>query len=226
MGNKMEASHWLKAWSENRIGFHQKNVNKRMVSHWPTLELPPGTQVFVPLCGKTTDMLWIAEQGHPVLGVELSAKAAKAFYIENELEYVVSECDGFEIYSSTNSAFAIEIWAGDFFNLTQTHLAQCGAYYDRAAMIAMDENLRAEYSAHMGGLIRPGSRALLLVISYDQDKMKGPPFSVSDENVRKLLGQAFDICELEHYSGAQRLGNLSDRGLETLDERVYLMKRN
>jgi thiopurine S-methyltransferase len=197
-----------------------------MVSHWPSMELSTGTQVFVPLCGKTTDMLWIAEQGHSVLGVELSAKAAEAFFIENELEYAVSERDGFEIYTSKSSALAIEIWAGDFFNLTQDHLAQCGAYYDRAAMIAMNESLRAEYSAHMGALMRPGSRALLLVISYDQDKMKGPPFSVSDENVRKLLSEAFDICELEHYSGAQRLGNLSDRGLETLDERVYLMKRN
>lgn len=222
----MEASHWLKAWSENRIGFHQKNVNKRMMSHWPSLELSPGAQVFVPLCGKTTDMLWIAEQGHAVLGVELSATAAEAFYIDNELEYAVSERDGFEIYASTNSSLVIEIWVGDFFNLRQDHLARCSAYYDRAAMIAMNESLRAEYSAHMGVLMRPDSRALLLVISYDQDKMKGPPFSVTDENVRKLLSEAFDICELEHYSGAQRLGNLSDRGLETLDERVYLMKRN
>ncbi|MFT4725713.1 MAG: thiopurine S-methyltransferase [Granulosicoccus sp.] len=222
----MEASHWLKAWSENRIGFHQKNVNKRMVGHWPSLELSQGAKVFVPLCGKSTDMLWIADQGHPVLGVDLSAKAAEAFFVDNELEYAVGERDGFEIYSSKNSAAAIEIWAGDFFNLTPDHLGQCGAYYDRAAMIAMDERLRATYSSHMAAVMRPDSRALLLVISYDQGKMKGPPFSVSDENVRKLLSEAFDICELEHYSGAHRLGNLADRGLETLDERVYLMKRN
>lgn len=222
----MEASHWLKAWSDNRIGFHQKNVNKRMVSHWSSLELSPSAQVFVPLCGKSTDMLWIAEQGNPVLGVELSAKAAEAFFVDNEIEYTISERDGFEIYSGKALAADIEIWAGDFFNLTPDHLAQCEAYYDRAAMIAMNESLRAEYSLHLATLMRPASRALLLVISYDQDKMKGPPFSVSDENVRKLLSEAFDICELEHYSGAQRLGNLSDRGLETLDERVYLMKRN
>ena len=222
----MEASHWLKAWSENRIGFHQENVNKRMVNHWPSLELAPGTQVFVPLCGKSTDMLWIAEQGYPVLGVELSSKAAKAFFIDNDIEFAVSERDGFEIYSGKKSVATIEIWAGDFFNLTPDQLKECGAYYDRAAMMAMPESLRADYSSHMGDLMRPGSAALLLVISYEQDKMKGPPFSVSDENVRKLLGEAFDICELEHYSGAHRLGNLADRGLETLDERVYLLKRN
>lgn len=222
----MEAAYWQKAWSENRIGFHQKNINKRLVNHWPSLELADGAWVFVPLCGKSTDMLWIAEQGHPVLGVELSAKAAEAFFIDNKLAYSVRELDGFEIYTAKHSVVVIEIWAGDFFDLTPDHLAQCAAYYDRAAMIAMTEGLRADYAKHLELLMSTGSRALLLVISYDQDKMKGPPFSVSDENVRKLLGEAFDICELEHYSGAQRLGNLSDRGLETLDERVYLMKRN
>jgi len=222
----LEASHWLKAWSDDRIGFHQKNVNKRMVSHWPSLELAPGAQVFVPLCGKSTDMLWIAEQGHPVLGVELSSKAAGAFFIENELEYALSERDGFEIYSGMSSAAAIEIWGGDFFDLRPMHLAKCAAYYDRASMIAFNDNLRVLYSSHIGALMRHGSSALLLAISYNQDRMNGPPFSVSDENVRKLLGEAFDICELEHYSGAHRLGNLADRGLETLDERVYLLKRN
>jgi thiopurine S-methyltransferase len=222
----MEASHWLKAWSEDRIGFHQKNVNKRLMSHWPSLELSAGASVFVPLCGKSTDMLWIADQGHPILGVELSAKAAEAFFVDNKLAYSVSERDGFEIYSGKNVGALIEIWAGDFFNLSEDHLRDCGAYYDRAAMIAMNEGLREQYCSHMAAIMRPESRALLLVISYNQDKMKGPPFSVSDENVRKLLGEAFDICELEHYSGAHRLGNLADRGLETLDERVYLMKRN
>ena len=221
----MEAAFWRKAWSENRIGFHQKNVNKRLMGHWPALELSPGKQVFVPLCGKTTDMLWIAEQGHPVLGVELSAKAAKAFFTDNELNHTVAKRDGFEIYSGQHAGVEIEIWAGDFFNLTQDHLSGCGAYYDRASMIALPESLRADYAVHMGRLTSPESKGLLLVISYDQDKMNGPPFSVSDENVRKLLGEAFDICELEHYSGAQRLGNLADRGLETLEERVYLLNR-
>lgn len=222
----MEASYWRKAWSDNRIGFHQKNVNKRLVSHWPALELAPGATVFVPLCGKSTDMLWITEQGHPVIGVELSAKAAQAFFVDNNIEYSIQELDGFEIYSGLHAAVTIAIWVGDFFDLTPNHLAQCAAYYDRAAMIAMSEGLRAQYASHMAALMAEASTALLLVISYDQDKMKGPPFSVTDENVRKLLGKAFDICELEHYSGASRLGNLAERGLETLDERVYLLKRN
>lgn len=222
----MEASHWHKAWTENRIGFHQKNVNTRLMRYWPSLELSPGTQVFVPLCGKSIDMLWIAEQGYPVLGVELSAKAAVAFFTENQLDYVVSERDGFQVYGGKSAGADVEIWVGDFFKLTADHVSQCGACYDRAAMIAMDETRREAYSEQLGCVMRSGSCGLLLVIAFDQDKMKGPPFSVSDANVRKLLGKAFDICELEHYSGAHRLGNLADRGLDSLDEWAYLLTRN
>ena len=66
----------------------------------------------------------------------------------------------------------------------------------------------------------------LLTIAYDQSRMEGPPFSVTDDNARTLLGKDFDIAELAHYSGPERLGNLANRGLETLDERVYLLTRN
>ena len=222
----MEAAYWQKAWSENRIGFHQKNVNKRLIKYWPRLDLKTPSQVFVPLCGKSTDLLWLHEQGHSVLGVELSAKAATAFYVDNNLQYSVTETTDFTIFTGLNEAEGLDIWAGDFFNLTRAHVADCTAYYDRAAMIALPDDLRAGYAAHLGHIMKAGTSALLLAISYDQSKMKGPPHSVSDENVRKLLGEAFDICELEHYSGAQRLGNLAQRGLETLDERVYLLKRN
>lgn len=222
----MEAEYWQKAWSENRIGFHQKNVNKRLIKYWPRLDLPPGSPVFVPLCGKSTDMLWLHQQGHAVLGVELSAKAAEAFFVENNLEFTVSEKTDFTVFSGIKEAAGLDIWAGDFFNLTSNDLAGCKAYFDRAAMIALPDELRLQYAVHMGRLMQPGTSGLLLTISYDQSKMSGPPHSVPDENVRKLLGESFDICELEHYSGAQRLGNLAQRGLETLDERIYLLKRN
>ena len=83
--------------------------------------------------------------------------------------------------------------------------------------------MRADYARHMGQLLHPDARGLLLAITYDQSRMKGPPFSVSDDNVRALLRESFEIHQLEHYSGPERLGNLAKRGLETLEERVYLL---
>ncbi|MFO1505908.1 MAG: hypothetical protein U1F23_02325 [Lysobacterales bacterium] len=50
--------------------------------HWPALGVAPGARVLVPLCGKTLDMLWLAEQGLHVLGVDLAPLAIESFLHE------------------------------------------------------------------------------------------------------------------------------------------------
>lgn len=222
----MQAEYWLDKWSDDKIGFHQDRANKRLQEHWASLNLARGAPVFVPLCGKSLDMLWLHQAGHPVLGVELSEKAVKAFFAENELPYEYGQGERFDLYTGTGQAQGICLMVGDFFALKPADLAHCHGFYDRAAMIAMGDDLRARYATHLGQSLAAGTRGLLLTIDYDQSRMNGPPFSVSDENARTLLSNHFDITELAHYSGPERLGNLADRGLETLDERVYLLTRN
>ena len=223
----MQAKYWLDKWSDNKIGFHQDRANKRLQQHWASLNLAEGAPVFVPLCGKSLDMLWLHQCGHPVFGVELSEKAVKAFFAENDLPFEQRQDEHFTIYAGTHHAQGIVLMVGDFFALTPADLTHCHAFYDRAAMIAMGDDLRARYAAHLGKLLAVGSTGLLLTIEYDQSRMNGPPFSVSDDNARPLLGNNnFEIAELAHYSGPERLGNLADRGLETLDEWVYLLTRN
>lgn len=234
----MEAQYWQHAWDEGKIGFHQSKVNTRLVKYWshaihttnepPLSDLASETEkscVFVPLCGKSLDMLWLHQQGHQVLGVDLSAIAAKAFFEENSLEFEQTAEDGFTYFTGTANAKGITLMAGDFFQMTAEHTQKCTALYDRASMIAMTPDMRADYARRLAMLMPCNSRGILLTISYDQSRMQGPPFSVSDENARSLLSENFLIDQLEHYSGHERLGNLAKRGLETLDERVYLLTR-
>lgn len=219
----MEAAYWQNAWSENRIGFHQQNINKRLQQHWPDLNLPDNCPVFVPLCGKSQDLLWLHAQGHPITGVELSSEAIQSFFIENNLPYTHKKEEDFEVFNGADIAEGITLLAGDFFKLTPEHLEHCRAFYDRASLIAMPPAMRADYAAHMGRLMHSDSRGLLIAIEYDQSRMKGPPFSVSDDNVHELMSHTFDISELACFSGPERLGNLAKRGLETLEERIYLL---
>ena len=46
--------------------------------------------ILVTLCGKSLDLPWLCEQGHDVVGVELSAVAAKQLFEENNIPYSVS----------------------------------------------------------------------------------------------------------------------------------------
>jgi len=219
----MEATYWQTAWNEDRIGFHQQNINKRLQQHWQDLRAPENCGVFVPLCGKTQDMLWLHAQGHSIIGVELSSKAIKDFFTENALPYQCSDDENFQVFTGTGPANGITLLAGDFFKLTPAILENCRAFYDRASLIAMPPAMRADYAAHMSTLLHRDARGLLLAITYDQSRMNGPPFSVPDDNVRELLGESFTISELAYFSGPERLGNLAKRGLETLEERVYLL---
>ena len=228
----MDAQYWQQKWDEGKIGFHQEQVNKRLVTFWPdviTVDTDHSGKesscIFVPLCGKSLDMLWLHQQGHAVFGIELSTIAVQAFFDDNQLGYERDNIDGFERFKGSGKADGITLLAGDFFKLTPSMVAHCHAVYDRAATIAMPPDMRGDYTGHLATLMRPGSRGLLVTISYDQSRMDGPPFSVTDDNIRKLLSKNFDLAELAHYSGPERVGNLAERGLETLDERVYLLSR-
>lgn len=226
----LEAQYWHQKWHDEKIGFHQADVNKRLKAFWSDvveLAAHEGRKpcVFVPLCGKSLDMLWLHEQGCEVLGIELSEKAVEAFFAENALTYNRVDDGEFVVFQGVGNAAGIKIMAGDFFKLTPVHTASCTLLYDRASLIAMNADMRADYTEHLGMLLASGLRGLLLTISYDQDQMSGPPFSVSDETVQVLLEKCFDIQLLAHYSGPEKLGNLAGRGLETLDERVHLLVR-
>ena len=78
----MEHRFWHKKWETNELGFHQDDFNPVLVRHWAGLDIPGGSKVFVPMCGKSKDMLWLAGQGYDVIGVELS-EIARAHFSKN-----------------------------------------------------------------------------------------------------------------------------------------------
>src|SRR5690606_35246298 len=64
----MDPEFWLGRWQEGRTNFHQDQVMPLLRRHWADLQIPTGSQVLVPLCGKSLDMAWLAAQGYRVLG--------------------------------------------------------------------------------------------------------------------------------------------------------------
>ena len=221
----MHADFWHERWAADRIGFHQERVNKRLEELWPGLGIDPATPVFVPLCGKSLDMLWLHERGHPVFGVDLSEIACEAFFTENALPFERREIERGVEFTGTGAASGVRLLAGDFFALAPEDVEHAHALYDRAALIAMPPELRGDYARQLVDLVPLATRGLVIAIEYDEAKMQGPPFSVPDAEVRELLGGNFELEELSHRSGPDRLGNLAERGLDALEERVYGVTR-
>ena len=103
----MEPQFWQNRWRNGQIGFHQPSVDRSLERHWPALNLGPSSRgsaprVFVPLCGKSLDLLWLRDQGHVVTGVELSATALEAFCMENGIPARRRIQDDFDVYEAGN----------------------------------------------------------------------------------------------------------------------------
>ena len=87
----MNKDFWLERWDRQEIGFHQADVNRYLLQYWnQATKLHVNTKVFVPLCGKSLDMLWLKNQGYSVTGIELSEKAINDFFSENIVNF--SQC--------------------------------------------------------------------------------------------------------------------------------------
>lgn len=94
----MKKEFWLERWERQEIGFHQDEINPYLCQYWKELRCARDCEVFVPLCGKSRDMLWLLSQGHTVLGVELSGIAVKAFFKENGRIPHCCTSGNFELY--------------------------------------------------------------------------------------------------------------------------------
>ncbi len=219
----LDKQYWHQRWQSDEIGFNQPQPNILMQRYFPELELNTGARVFVPLCGKSVDMIWLAGQGYKVIGVELSQPACQDFFYENKIHHKVIERDGFVKYESNE----ITLFAGDFFKFDTTLLGECNAVYDRAALIALPDQLRQRYAAHLSKLLAPSTKILLITSSYDQNEMQGPPFSVNQDEVKSLFKNACKIKQVYGKEVKEIPQHLKDKGLTRAIEQVYtLMKEN
>src|SRR5574340_490252 len=216
----MKKDFWLERWERKEIGFHQDEINPYLRQYWQELHLARGSEVFVPLCGKSRDMLWLREQGHAVLGVELSTLAVQAFFEENG--HTPHHVGGKRFDSC--EAHGIRILCGDFFDLRKDDLAKVSAVYDRASLVALPPEMRERYARHLLDILPPATQILLITFDYPQPEMPGPPFAVSAGEVEALyLGHA-DVRLLAQLDVLPQNPHFQERGLTRLQENVFLLE--
>ncbi len=175
----MQINAWNQRWQQNQIGFHETQPNQYLVEFLDQFQLPNNATVFVPLCGKSNDLYWLAQQGYQVIGIECSPLAVTDFFKQHRLSFSTEAIEHFTVYHSDN----ITLYQGDFFALNQSHLKHCDLIYDRASLISFSEEKRAQYVAHLNTWFTATTQMLLITLCYDQTIMQGPPFSVPNTEV-------------------------------------------
>jgi thiopurine S-methyltransferase len=216
----MQQEFWHERWQLNQIGFHSEKVNHHLQQNWTALNIAPGSRVFVPLCGKSNDMLWLLAQDCEVIGVELSPLGVQAFFAENGLSATTSWQGKFSVIETDG----LRIYCGDFFDLTANDLTGVRAVYDRASLVALPPVMRAAYAAHMQHLLEPGTKTLLVAFDYPQHEMQGPPFSVQASEVQALYRSWCDVEMLYTEYILDREPGFRDKGVSRMEEQVYALR--
>ena len=217
----MQPNFWLERWNKGETGWHRDDAHPELIAQWPALGLPERSRVLVPLCGASLDMAWLAQHGHEVIGVELSQKALEEFLARHRVRHIVMNESGFHTYLGGR----YQLWCGDFFALPAEVFASADAVYDRASLIALPPELRKRYATTLSNRLKPGTKVLLITVNYDAREMDGPPFTVSDDEVRALYQDHFDITEIKKVDVLANIEGLQQRGLTALCETTYLLTR-
>jgi thiopurine S-methyltransferase len=188
---------WLQSWRDQQTDFHQQTVNPLLTRFWPGLKLAWGSRIFVPLCGKSLDMIWLAEQGFHVIGVELSPIAVRDFFQENNLKPAKRRSGKFTLWKHGR----ITILCGDYFALKKKDLGIIDTVYDRAALTALPEDIRRLYVAHLRDIVVDSTEVFLLTTEdAEENESLSQALGVGEE-IKTLYAENFDI-DLAHVESA------------------------
>ena len=210
----MEQDFWHRKWENNEIAFHQGEANPMLVERFTALSLPQNARVFLPLCGKTRDIAWLFARGHRVVGVELSEIAIEQLFDDLALQPAVSSLGKLKRYS----AEGIDVFVGDFFDLSQQAIGGVDAVYDRAALVALPTDMRKRYASRLAELTDRAPQ-LLICFEYDQSLLQGPPFSIGADEVGRLYAERY---ELSHLGSRDLPGGL--KGVSPATETAWLLR--
>jgi thiopurine S-methyltransferase len=191
----MERDFWSERWTTGHIGFHQPRAHDMLVAHHEA-GLRGRQRVYVPLCGKSVDLVWLRDHGHDVVGSEFVGHAIDAFFTEHfpDIQRLQARYPTVTIHETSG----VRVIEGDACAVdTFATGGLVDAIWDRAALVAIDPNDRERYVAALLRVLRPGGVILLVTFGYDQSKLPGPPWSVSDDDVHTLFGSSCTIERLQ-----------------------------
>jgi thiopurine S-methyltransferase len=182
---------WQDGWSSGRYsipgqGFHQATVHPYLLAYLDTVvhRIPRhNARILLPLCGKTVDMIYLANEQITVIGLEAIPRAIAEFaeIVEEHgggsMERVPDgvTCDaGLGHHSwmcsqKSNATTSITIVEGDAldFELEQAKGIPMDAVWDRGALVALRVKDRQAYVEMLSNVLKPGGRILLSVVEHD-----------------------------------------------------------
>ena len=204
---------WLDKWSSNAIGFHENFIHPLLKQYWSSINSVPHSNVLVPLCGKSKDLLYLRDQGHNVFGIEISEIAIVAFFAENKIAYEKTQHPNHDIFRGEG----LTVYRSDIFNFPKKILPKVDVIYDRASLIALSGKQRQNYSDWLTTSTQSGCKSLLITLEYDEEKLSPPPYLLDRMELAALYQDKWEVTHLGQQSALAK-GHQAQ-------EHIYLLLR-
>ena len=147
-----------------------------------------GRNVVVPNCGRSVDMIYLAQHAARVTGTGCTPMQIEQFQEENCL---YMEFDGAAWRFDSLSLSPVPLC-----NLPDAQLGTVDIVYDRSAMISTAPDMRGDYLSRIDRLTRPGGRIYLMTVEFSTQRSEGP-YSISAAEVETLFGDRYTVKHLE-----------------------------
>ena len=189
---------WQESWNTDEVPWHMTEPDGLLVRNKDSLTGGRSNlKIYVPLCGMSADIKWLADEGHTVIGTEISDKAIKFFFEEHKLQYTVTPKPNVEgkVYASADGK--IRLYACDFFKFTKEIEGKFDAVWDTSAFMAIGDDDKERYMELMLTLMKDECKYLLEAPDYSKEA-KEQDGNVHEEDFRKMIGTRCDVKLLEN----------------------------
>lgn len=204
--------------------------DRHLIKHYADLVRGKRSRILLPLCSKSVDLIWLWRRGHEVVGVEDICKTVSDF----------AKTSGMDLTSDDNNnseAIKDYITAENMLRALQTNFMTTSnpfcdhsfdTVWDRSGFASIPPHYRAFYAEAMKKLLTwENFRYLLLVYEYDDDVVKGPPYSATEDQIRDLFSDVANISRIHQkvmiFDSRYRSNKFSDSHTD-VKEVLYLLR--
>jgi len=132
---------------------------------------------------------WLVDRGHEVIGIELVERAVDELHAARGVAPEVTRDGAVTVYRSPG----MTVLCGDLFTIAPGCVAPADRVWDRGALVALPPDRRGAYVACLRAMVAGDWQVLLNAVTYDPAVMDGPPFSLTERDVRALYAD----CHVE-----------------------------
>jgi len=152
--------------------------------------------VFVPLCGDSPMVSYLAQKGHVVTCVEYVDNAVKQLMASMPDKTFRSGPLSFNLPSYNSTDGTLTLLQGDIFKCNFVS-PKFDFIYDRAALAAIPPERQLEYARLMVSSLRENGYYFLDCFETN-DASRGPPWNLPPRVVRSYLVEALGLREVHH----------------------------